>query len=342
MSPSVLSSDRNIAFLPTCGNSLFFLLDLFLLDLSFLRLSGYNVNQRIKLLWLFGRGSYETDNCVPASIGISDMLLTVQFQYLAYEQMKPNKSTRKTILVIDDCEVTRERLSLIFKDNHEVLLASTASEGLSMLSEDVGIVILDYMLPDKIGVDVLKEIKTFHPSIPVIIITGYGNEEICQTVFRHKAIDYLKKPFDKDEIKAKVEHLLRVGCAGSEHRQPLFLELPTDRSENISKKIPSYILSKIMDAKNYIDENYMADIHSEEIARKTCLNRTYFRKYFKLLTGCTFKNYLLNKRLAKSKELLEDKNLNVCCVAEQVGYSAKYFPEVFRRLFGISPRKIHR
>jgi YesN/AraC family two-component response regulator len=251
-----------------------------------------------------------------------------------------NKPKGKGILIIEDCEATRERLWIIFKDSFKVFLAATALDGLSMLSKDIGIVLLDYMLPDKSGIDVLKEIKTRHPSIPVIIITGYGSEEVCQKIFRIGAIDYIKKPFNKDEIKAKVELLIKIRSMGSERRQPIFIETLSDGPENTFKGIPSDILNGIIRAKDYIDRNYISTVHTSEIIKEAGMNRTYFCHYFKLVTGYTFKDYLTNKRLKTAKELLKNKTLRVSDVAEKVGYTQKYFSEAFKKLFGISPKKI--
>lgn len=253
--------------------------------------------------------------------------------------MQNDKLMRKGILIIEDCEATRERLWIFLKNDFKVFLAATASEGLSMLSEEIGIVLLDYMLPDKSGLDVLKEIKTRHPSIPVIVITGYGTEEVCQKAFRFGAIDYIKKPFDTGEIKAKVEFLMAISNRGLDRRQPVFIETPTDGSENTFKGIPSDVLNKIMRAKNYIDKNYIFNVHISEIIKEACMNRTYFCNYFKLVTGYTFKDYLTNKRLKAAKELLKNKNLRISDVAEQVGYTQKYFSEAFKKSFGIPPKK---
>ena len=208
-----------------------------------------------------------------------------------------------------------------------------------MLSEDIGIVLLDYMLPDKNGLDVLKEIKTRYPSIPVIIITGYGSEEVCQKIFRFGAIDYIKKPFDTGEIKAKVELLMEINNRGLERRQPIFIETLTDGLENASRGIPSDILDGIIRAKNYVDKNYIFNVHVSEIIKEAGMNRTYFCNYFKLVTGYTFKDYLTNKRLKMAKELLKNKNLRISDIAEQVGYTQKYFSEAFKKSFGIPPKK---
>ncbi len=219
------------------------------------------------------------------------------------------------------------------------MVAANASEGMRMLSEDIGVVLLDYVLPDADGGDVLKEIKTRHPSIPVIIMTGYGSEEVCQQSFKSGAIDYIKKPFDTGEIKMKVELLLDLRSRESARRRPLFLHSLTGSSEKVLPAIPSPFLDGIIRAKKYIDEHYTADLHIPQMVREAAMNKTYFCNYFKLVTGCTFKDYLTCKRLRMAKELLRNERLRIDEVAEQVGYSSKYFSEVFKKSFGIPPKK---
>lgn len=82
-------------------------------------------------------------------------------------------SSAKKILIIDGELVVREALQIILGDSYMVLQARSAREGLTMLSEDVGLVFLDYMLPLANGLDVLKQIKKMCPAVPVIFITAY-------------------------------------------------------------------------------------------------------------------------------------------------------------------------
>ncbi len=247
---------------------------------------------------------------------------------------------KKSILVIDDCEVTRERLGRILGEGCKVLLAANASEGMRTLCADIRVVLLDYVLPDADGITVLKEIKTRHPSIPVIIITGYGTEEVCQQSFKNGAIDYVKKPFDTGEIKKKVKLLLNLKDRGSARRQPLFLESPEEASEEFPSAIPSPVKDGIIRAKKYIDEHYRADLDISQMVREAAMNKTYFCHYFKLATGHTFKDYLTCKRLRMAKELLRNEELRIDEIAEQVGYSSKHFSEVFKKFFGIPPKKL--
>jgi AraC-like DNA-binding protein len=132
---------------------------------------------------------------------------------------------------------------------------------------------------------------------------------------------------------------MEISNKGSERRQPIFIETPTEGPENNSKGITSDILNGIMRAKNYIDKRYIFDVHISEIIKEAGMNRTYFSHYFKLITGYTFKDYIINKRLKTARELLKNKNLRISDVAEQVGYTQKYFSEAFKKSFGVPPKK---
>jgi YesN/AraC family two-component response regulator len=91
--------------------------------------------------------------------------------------------------------------------------------------------------------------------------------------------------------------------------------------------------------KDYISENYVFSLNINSAAKMAGINKAYFCRYFKLITGCTFKNYLVNTRLKTAKELLRNKKLKINDVAEQTGYSSKYFSEAFKKTYGISPKR---
>ena len=220
-----------------------------------------------------------------------------------------------------------------------VFLAATASDGLRMLTDEIDIVILDYTLPDRDGADLLKEVKTLHPSIPVIIITDHGSEEVCQTVFRLGAMDYMRKPFDPEEVKARVRRFLLLRDAGAEKRRCVFREHLTEGSDNAFPEIPPNIVRSVKRVKDYIDIHYAASLRIQEITKEAGINRTYFCKYFKRIFGHTFKDYLVHVRLTMARELLKDGHHPVSDVANRVGYSPKYFSEVYKRSFGVPPKK---
>ena len=90
--------------------------------------------------------------------------------------------------------------------------------------------------------------------------------------------------------------------------------------------------------KRYIDHNYASDIKVEEIAEKFDIDRKYLRNLFFRYLGVSTKDYLMNIRIEKAKELLTSGELSVGEVALAVGYSdALGFSKIFKKHVGVSP-----
>lgn len=102
------------------------------------------------------------------------------------------------ILVVDDNSEVVEALSVFLKSmGLNVYTALTAETGLKQfLSINPKITLLDINLPDRSGMELLKEFKTVSPSAAVIMITGYKDAEKVIDCFREGAVDCILKPFN--------------------------------------------------------------------------------------------------------------------------------------------------
>ncbi len=111
-------------------------------------------------------------------------------------------SEKGTVLVIDDEEVMREILeSLLTDEGYRVKLAPNAEEGLEIAQrEPVDLAIVDVMLPDKSGIDVLADLKKADPEIVVLVITAFASVETAIVAMKRGAFDYITKPFKNDEV----------------------------------------------------------------------------------------------------------------------------------------------
>jgi DNA-binding NtrC family response regulator len=107
-----------------------------------------------------------------------------------------------TVLVIDDEPVLQDVLgSLLTGDGFEYLQATTAADGLRVLGEEeVDVVLLDLMLPDRSGLELLPEIKESDPNLPVVVITAYSSVESAIEAMRGGAFHYVPKPFKNEEV----------------------------------------------------------------------------------------------------------------------------------------------
>ena len=124
-----------------------------------------------------------------------------------------------SILVIDDDFGMREGCRRALRSlGHRVEVAATGSGELSKIRDgDFALILLDVMMPDVDGIDLLKPIQAHDPNLPCIIITGYATVELATQAIKDGAYDFISKPFDSGT-------LLRAVNQGLEKRR-LSLEL---------------------------------------------------------------------------------------------------------------------
>ena len=119
-------------------------------------------------------------------------------------------AARETILVVDDemhMQVLLKRI--LEKENYKVESASSGEEGLERLDQRwFDLVISDLQLPGMHGLEFIKKAKELSPTIPCIVLTGYGTIPSAVTAMKQGAFEYLTKPADNDEIKSVVEKVL--------------------------------------------------------------------------------------------------------------------------------------
>lgn len=106
-----------------------------------------------------------------------------------------------TVLVIDDEAGPRDALRVILRTFCNVRSAENAKMALEVLEqESIDVITLDQKLPDRHGLDLLKDIKHDRPDVEVIIVTGYGSLKSAMEGIRHGAAGYLLKPFNVNEL----------------------------------------------------------------------------------------------------------------------------------------------
>jgi two-component system nitrogen regulation response regulator NtrX len=133
------------------------------------------------------------------------------------------------ILIIDDEPKIGQMISDILRDEgYEPILALDAERGLeSTRKNDLGLVLLDLKLPDKDGLDVLKEIAALKPNLPVVIISAHGNIKTAVQTTKMGAFDFLEKPLDMDRLLITVRNALQ--------QEKLKAEITRLRSETLKQ-----------------------------------------------------------------------------------------------------------
>ncbi len=120
-------------------------------------------------------------------------------------------STKKTVMVIDDSIVIRKMIEIALEDeDYNIVTAISGKEGLETIEkEKPNLVILDMMLPDMNGIEVLKTIKT-EKKLPVIMLSGKDSPQLIETAKEVGVDDFLPKPFRDEELVEKVKTLIEV------------------------------------------------------------------------------------------------------------------------------------
>src|SRR5579885_319191 len=120
------------------------------------------------------------------------------------------EASRGRILVIDDEPDIRESLeALLTAENYAVELAANAAEGQRRLeSTAYDLVLLDLMMPDKSGMQVLEEVRARDVETPIFMITAYGSVEVAVQALKRGANDYFPKPWDNEKLLIEIDHMI--------------------------------------------------------------------------------------------------------------------------------------
>jgi DNA-binding NtrC family response regulator len=114
--------------------------------------------------------------------------------------------SKGSILVVDDESEIREGLELLLKsEGYTVSCAESGEAGLAKLEErPFDLLLLDVSLPDRNGLEMLKEIHRRDSQLSVVLITAYGSIDMARAAFKNGALDYITKPWSNDELLAQV------------------------------------------------------------------------------------------------------------------------------------------
>ncbi len=128
---------------------------------------------------------------------------------------------RRRILVIDDEADIRESLELLLtSENYAVDLAENAATGLRKFESGIhDLILLDLMMPDRSGMEVLAEIRQRDPETPIFMLTAYGSEEVAVRALKSGANDYFAKPWDNDKLLIEIDRMISKGRLERENTQ---------------------------------------------------------------------------------------------------------------------------
>jgi len=108
---------------------------------------------------------------------------------------------RATILVVDDEHGVRQSFYMVLKDEFNVLLAESGTEAIDIFSKNaIDIILLDILLPDSDGLDLLERLKEMDPNNEIIMVTAVNEIQTAVKAIKLGAYEYIVKPFVVDEV----------------------------------------------------------------------------------------------------------------------------------------------
>ena len=115
------------------------------------------------------------------------------------------------LIVEDDITFSLMLTTWLGKKGFVVISSSSVSDAKRRLGEEAfDLVISDLRLPDSDGIDLLKWLKSTHPSLPLIMMTSYAEIQTAVQAMKLGAADYIAKPLNPDELLGKIKELVRV------------------------------------------------------------------------------------------------------------------------------------
>jgi AraC-like DNA-binding protein len=213
---------------------------------------------------------------------------------------------------------------------------------MSMVGDELGVILLDCGFKVKMGLRILRELKTMCSGVPIIFLTDTSSENTAIDAFRMGARDYYKKPVKITELKDTIERLLRVKSSVNVAQKRVqvvdrriqsggrsFFQMGSDTPVNIIRSI-SFIEEKLPDVKA---------LSLEELSKKANLSKFHFCRSFKKSTGMTPMQFVTHLRINRAKELLRRRNNNISRIAIEVGFNDfSNFIRHFKKHTGVTPK----
>ena len=130
-------------------------------------------------------------------------------------------ASKALILIIDDEESIRDSLQvLLTMEGYRVETASDASSGLDALGRKTyDLILLDLMLPDRSGLEVLEEVRQYDSATPIVMLTAYGTVESAVKAIQLGADDFITKPWNNDKLVLGIEQTVSRRRLEAENRR---------------------------------------------------------------------------------------------------------------------------
>jgi DNA-binding NarL/FixJ family response regulator len=207
----------------------------------------------------------------------------------------------KRVLLVDDHSIVRQGLRNLIELESDMEVAGEASSGNEAIklarSNGYDVVVLDISMPDKNGVDTLRDLKHVSPDLPVLILSGYAEAQYALNLIRSGCKGYLSKDADSEEI----IRAIRTIANGKRYISPELAELMTNELIRPTDKLLHETLS---DREFQVFFKLAGGLSATEIADELCISvktvstyRTRVLEKMNLKTNADLTYYAIKNQL---------------------------------------------
>lgn len=257
------------------------------------------------------------------------------------------KAEKPSLLIVEDNADVRKYISMIFENRYKIMEAEDGEEGLKKAFESStggpDLIITDIMMPKMDGFQLCSKLKTDSRTshIPVIMLTAKATMEDKISGLEIGADEYIMKPFEADELKARIKNLLEQRKRLHQHfrQHGLFESAEGGEEKNITPVDKNFLEKSFAIITEHISDTSFG---VEILAENMNVSRSILLKKIEALIGESPLELIKRTRLNTAAKLIEKNFGNVSEVALEVGFNnPSYFAECFKKQFGVSPSQYH-
>ncbi|MBH8565199.1 response regulator [Nostoc sp. CENA67] len=256
------------------------------------------------------------------------------------------ESSKKILIIEDDTATCNLFLKGLQIKGFHVITAKNGLVGIQQAQEHLpDLIICDIVMPDMDGYSVLKKLRQEPTTaiIPFIFVTGFDTKASIRKGMDLGADDYLTKPTTVDELvraintRLQKQATLKHWCANkfqqTSESLPTAEALLTDPTESFFPCVPQ--LQKVFD---FIEANYHQAITLCDVAVAVGYSPAYLTNRVAKQTGETVNSWIIKRRMAQARFLLQNKHHTVEQIAQALGYQdVSHFSRQFRQHHGLPP-----
>ncbi|MBE9207657.1 response regulator transcription factor [Nostoc sp. LEGE 06077] len=245
-------------------------------------------------------------------------------------------ASARILIVEDEILVAREIESHLHKMGYEVVsIAVTSNTVIQQVTESMpDLVLMDINLQgSQDGIKLAGEISDRF-QIPVIYITAYADDSTLERAKLTNPFGYVLKPFTPQDLRVAIELALFRQQTG---KQELSIT-PTDilSTDGVSGLPPT----KLKIILGYIQENLNQELSLETLATQVGMKSDYFARLFKLSTGKSVHQYIIQQRVERARHLLRASSLTIADIALECGFAnPSHLALHFKRIVGVAPKQ---